>query len=75
MTDEQRQEHIQIVAQAIDVLIKQITNMLYTQARMSTSLVFIMNRDADAIRNSRQTLDDDFYVAQQIIETDKINNG
>ena len=72
MTDERKEEHIRIVAQAIDVLTKQITNMLYTQARMSTSLVFLMGHSEDAIRDARKTLDDDYYVAQQIIETDKI---
>ena len=72
MTDEQKEQHIRIVAQAIDVLTKQIMNMLYTQARMSTSLVFLMGHSTDAIRDSRKTLDDDFFVAQQIIEMDQI---
>lgn len=72
MTDEQKEQHIRIVAQAIDVLTKQITNMLYTQARMSTSIVFLMTHSDDDIRDARKTLNDDFFVAQQIIETDQI---
>ena len=72
MTDEQRKEHIQIVNHAIQVLNKQITNVMYTQARLAGSIAFLMTSDEELIRNKRQHLDDDYYVAQQIIETDKI---
>lgn len=72
MTDEQRQEHIRVVNLAIHVLNKQIVNMLYTQARMAQSIMYLMTSSDDAIRDNRRTLDDDFFVAQQIIETDQI---
>lgn len=72
MTDEQRTEHIRVVNFAIQVLTKQITNMLYTQARLEGSIAFLMMADDDIIREKRKYLDDDFFVAQQIIETDQI---
>lgn len=72
MTDEQRIEHIRIVNHAIQVLNKQIVNLCYTVSRMNESQGFIIRGDDDAIRLHRRTIDDDFFVAQQIIETDKI---
>lgn len=72
MTDEQRQEHIRVVNLAIHVLNKQLVNMLYTQARMAQSIMYLMTSSDDAIRDNRRMLDDDFFVAQQIIETDQI---
>jgi hypothetical protein len=72
MTDEQRTEHIRIVNHAIQVLTKQITNTLYTQARLEGSIAFLMMADDDTIREKRKYIDDDFFVAQQIIETDQI---
>lgn len=72
MTDEQKQEHIQTVHNAIRVLNKQIVNLLYTQARMIDSTSFLLTFGDDAIRDNRKRLDDDFFVAQQIIETDQI---
>lgn len=72
MTDEQRQEHIRVVNLAIQVLTKQITNTLYTQARLEGSIAFLMTNDDDLIREKRKYLEDDFFVAQQIIEMDQI---
>ena len=72
MTDEQRQEHIRIVNYAIQVLNKQIVNLCYTLSRMNESQGFVIRGDDDAIRLNRRTIDDDLFVAQQIIETDKI---
>lgn len=72
MTDEQRQEHIRVVNHAIQVLNKQIVNLSYTVARMTESNTFLMTMSEDFIRNNRKNFDDDFFVAQQIIETDKI---
>ena len=72
MTDEQRQEHIRVVNHAIQVLNKQVTNVLYTQARLAGSIAFLMTSEDDSIREKRKYLDDDFFVAQQIIETDQI---
>ena len=72
MTDEQKQEHIRTVHNAIRVLNKQIVNLLYTQARMAQSIMYLMTSSDDAIRDNRRTLDDDFFVARQIIETDQI---
>lgn len=72
MTDEQRTEHIRVVSCAIGVLNKQIVNLMYSQARMIESTIFLMTRNDDFIRNNRKNFDDDFFVAQQIIETDKI---
>lgn len=72
MTNEQRQEHIRVVNQAIQVLNKQIVNLMYTQARMADSQGFLLRSDDDAIRLHRRTLDDDLFVAKQIIETDEI---
>lgn len=72
MTDEQKQEHIRVVNHAIQVLNKQVINALYTQARLAGSIAFLMTNDDELIRDKRKYLDDDFFVAQQIIETDKI---
>lgn len=72
MTDEQIQEQIRIVNHAISVLNKQIVNLSYTLARMSENIHFIMTHSSDEIREKRKHLDNDFYAAQQIIETDKI---
>ena len=72
MTDEQKQEHIRIVNHAIQIMNKQVVNLMYTQARMTESISFLTVMNEDSIRNMRKQLDNDFYVAQQIIETDKI---
>ena len=72
MIEEQRTEHIRIVNHAIQILTKQITNTLYTQARLAGSIAFLLTNDDDLIREKRKYLDDDFFVAQQIIETDQI---
>ena len=72
MTDEQRQEHIRVINHAIQVLNKQVVNLMYTQARMTESISFLMAMCDDSIRDHRKRLDNDFYVAEQIIETDKI---
>ena len=72
MTDEQIQEQIRIVNHAIQVLNKQVVNLSYTLARMSETIHFIMTHNADDIRNKRKQLDNEFYAAQQIIETDQI---
>ena len=72
MTDEQKEEHIRVVNHAIAVLNKQVVNLMYTQARMLESKTFLLTMGDDFIRNNRGNFDNDFYVAQQIIETDKI---
>lgn len=72
MTDEQRTEHIRMCNLAVYTLNKQIVNMLYTQARMCHSIMFLQTSSNDAIRDNRKAIDDDFFVAQQIIETDQI---
>lgn len=72
MTDEQKQEHIRIVNQAIQILNKQVVNLMYAQARMTESISFLLTMNDDSIRNKRKQLDNEFYAAQQIIETDQI---
>lgn len=72
MTDEQKTDHIRMVNLAIYTLNKQIVNMLYTQARMCHSIMFLQTSSDEAIRDNRKPLHDDYFVAQQIIETDQI---
>ena len=75
MTNEQRQEHIQKVNHAIQILNKQITNLCYTQARMTESIGALFIFDDDTIRQKRRHLDDDFFVAEKIIAEDLNQNG
>ena len=71
MTEEQRQQHIKAVNIAIQILNKQITNLCYQQARMIESIGALMIFDDDTIKAKRRYLDDDFFIAEQIIEKDK----
>lgn len=70
MTDEQKQDHLKMTNQAIQILNRQITNLCYVLGRMSTSISAIMTFDDDSIREHRKFLDDDFFVAQEIVSKD-----
>lgn len=72
MTDEQKTEHIRIANQAIQILNKQVVNLMYAQARMTESISFLMVMNDDTIREKRKQLDNEFHAAQLIIETDEI---
>ena len=70
MSDEQIQEHIRVMNQAIQILNREVVNLLYTQARMTESISFLMTCDDDTMRTFRKNLDDDFFVAQEIVSKD-----